>query len=68
MGWGATDEIRWNGSLAEGFKVMPLTDFQACLYLFPKTKDFMTPVAGASENYILHYGRPGGVLPRLIED
>lgn len=38
-----------------------------CLYYSPRLARFVAPGVPGSEDAVPHYGRPGGVLPRVIE-
>ncbi len=48
---------------AEKFIRSRPVDEVGCLYFSPKTKDFFAP--SPSDECTPHYGRPGGVLPRI---
>lgn len=39
-----------------------------CLYWAPSTKTFVDPEAEDAPPSVPHYGRPGGVLPRVVDD
>jgi hypothetical protein len=39
-----------------------------CLYFSRKEKRFVNPNSVPPEDVAPHFGRPGGVLPRLLED
>lgn len=39
-----------------------------CLYYSPVLERFVTPDASGPADAVPHYGRPGGVLPRIVED
>jgi hypothetical protein len=36
-----------------------------CLYYSPSAEAFVAPARGATTDAVVHYGRPGGVLPRV---
>ena len=38
-----------------------------CLYYSPSRQSFVQPGLVADEDAVPHYGRPGGVLPRVLE-
>jgi len=38
-----------------------------CLYYSPSLGRFVAPGAAGTEDAVPHYGRPGGVLPRIEE-
>lgn len=38
-----------------------------CLYYSPGLERFVTPDASGSADAVPHYGRPGGVLPRMVD-
>lgn len=39
-----------------------------CLYYSPDAQGFVSPGAAAGPEVVPHFGRPGGVLPRLLRD
>lgn len=38
-----------------------------CLYYSPRLSRFVVPGADGADDAVPHYGRPGGVLPRIVE-
>lgn len=42
-------------------------DELGCLYYSPSSGRFVTPGPGAPADVIAHFGRPGGVLPRVVD-
>lgn len=53
---------------AEEFVRSRPADEVGCLYYSPSRDAFVCPVAGEPADAVPHHGRPGGVLPRLVED
>jgi hypothetical protein len=45
-------------------KERPLSE-AGCLYYSPQSKDFFSPKSG--DDYVVHYGRPGGIIPTIVE-
>ncbi|MBD3220313.1 hypothetical protein GF314_03645 [bacterium] len=43
-------------------------DEAGCLYYSPSREGFVCPHAGEPADAVPHHGRPGGVLPRVVED
>lgn len=39
-----------------------------CLYYDPEEQRFVDPTGRAPERAVPHFGRPGGVLPRILEE
>jgi len=39
-----------------------------CLYYSPSAGAFVEPIGAEGEDAVPHYGRPGGVLPRVVEE
>ncbi len=69
-----TLKSKWLNALevAETFiKKRPPTEV-GCLYYSPSKNDFITPEANSSDQskmeHVTHYGRPGGIWPRLLSD
>jgi hypothetical protein len=61
---------RWIGALAEAdtfVRSRPPSEM-GCLYYSPRIGGFVTPRADWPDDAVPHYGRPGGVLPRVLED
>jgi hypothetical protein len=59
----------WLGALeaAESFvKNRPPEDEEGCLYYDAVSKRFVDP-SQSKANVVPHFGRPGGVLPRLMD-
>ena len=47
--------------------IIPLYEEVGCLYYSPAVRGFVLPDA-ESRDAVPHFGRPGGVLPRLIDE
>lgn len=62
-------KIEWLGLLdhARAFIASRPPDEMGCLYYDPRTERFVEP-SGDPVDVQPHFGRPGGVLPRLLED
>jgi hypothetical protein len=61
-------KIRWLDALAEAeafVRSRPPNEV-GCLYYSPSLQRFVTPPDSASDA-VPHFGRPGGVLPRVLE-
>ncbi len=62
----------WLGALAEAeaFARAGPTDEAGCLYYSPELESFSAPDRErdlASQGLVLHFGAPGGVLPRVAD-
>ncbi len=63
-------KTRWLAALdaADAFvRSRPATD-AGCLYYSRRAGGFVAPTMSDAEDAVLHFGRPGGVLPRIVED
>jgi len=60
---------RWMRALdaAEVFVRRRPPDEIGCLYFDPQTKSFIDPDGEGAPPTVPHYGRPGGVLPRIVD-
>lgn len=63
-------KTRWLAALsdAEAFVRTRPPEEVGCLYYSPSLERFVTPGLNESGDAVPHYGRPGGVLPRVLED
>ncbi|MCD4747735.1 MAG: hypothetical protein K8R59_00045 [Thermoanaerobaculales bacterium] len=61
---------RWLGMLdeAERFIRSRPSDEIGCLYYSPSRNVFVAPLDGQDPDAVPHFGRPGGILPRVLED
>jgi hypothetical protein len=61
-------KTRWLTALsdAEAFVRSRPPDEMGCLYYSPSLARFVTPGPGAPDDTVPHFGRPGGVLPRIF--
>ena len=62
-------KARWLGALAdtETFVRGRPPNEMGCLYHSPSLERFVTPGADSPRDAVPHFGRPGGVLPRVLE-
>jgi hypothetical protein len=63
-------KARWLDALAsaEHFIASRPPEEAGCLYFAPSLQRFVDPGANEEATAVPHYGRPGGVLPRLVEE
>lgn len=61
---------QWLAALeaAEAFVRSRAPDEAGCLYDSPGLARFMAPGPDGPADVVPHYGRPGGVLPRVLDD
>jgi hypothetical protein len=62
-------KARWLEALAEAEEFVrgrPPNDI-GCLYYSPSQQRFVTPRRDSASDAVPHFGRPGGVLPRVLE-
>lgn len=61
-------KTRWLTALsdAETFVRSRPPGEMGCLYYSPSRARFVTPLPGAASDTVPHFGRPGGVLPRVL--
>ena len=61
---------RWLAMLdrAERFIRSRPADEMGCLYYSPSLQTFVAPSEDHESDAVLHYGRPGGVLPRVVDE
>ena len=61
-------KAKWLDTLdgAEAFVRSRPADEAGCLYYAPGQERFVDPTGLADDEYVIHYGRPGGVLPRAF--
>lgn len=62
-------KTKWLSALedAERFARDRPPEETGCLYYSPRQRRFVMPAAGGSADCLVHFGRPGGVLPKLYE-
>lgn len=62
-------KTEWLGALdsADAFVRSRPPEEAGCLYYAPKLERFVDPGAGDIGGIVPHFGRPGGVLPRILE-
>jgi hypothetical protein len=63
-------KAQWLNALEEGeafVRGRPPED-AGCLYYAPAIQQFVDPDRATSNDVVRHYGRPGGVLPRILDD
>lgn len=62
-------KTKWLAALAdaETFIRSRPPDEMGCLYYSASLERFVTPAPGAAGDAVPHFGRPGGVLPRVID-
>jgi hypothetical protein len=63
-------KVTWNTALqaAEGFVRSRPPAESGCLYFSASKRNFVSPGPTDTGDYVPHFGRPGGVLPRLISE
>jgi hypothetical protein len=63
-------KARWLGTLADAdaFVRGRPPDEIGCLYYSPSLERFVAPGTNGPPDAVPHYGRPGGVLPRVLDD
>lgn len=63
-------KIDWTAAIneAESFVQMCPPQDVGCLYYSISAKEFVTPKSLPDDDIVCHFGRPGGVLPRLIDN
>jgi hypothetical protein len=63
-------KARWLDALeqAERFVKSRPPGEAGCLYYSPSESRFVTPGTGSPADAVVHFGRPGGVLPRVVAD
>lgn len=63
-------KAQWLAALAdaEAFVRSRPPSETGCLYYSPSAARFVVPGPGSPDDAVPHYGRPGGVLPRVIDE
>ena len=62
-------KMKWMAALedADAFIWSRPMNEHGCLYYSLDKKEFVQPEPGEA-NVVCHYGRPGGVLPQIVEE